>query len=94
MAYVDLNPIRADIAATPEESEFTSIYVRIQAMNSPSEEGGRDATQCTARHLMPFRDSASAETTSLPMMLTDYLQLVAYFCETLGLHEPSDNCAA
>jgi hypothetical protein len=76
MAYVDLNPIRAGIAATPEESEFTSIYARIQAMKSPSEEGGGDATQRTAHYLMPFRDSAFAETASLPMMLTDYLELV------------------
>lgn len=31
MAYVDLNPVRAGIAPTPEQSSYTSIQLRIKA---------------------------------------------------------------
>jgi REP element-mobilizing transposase RayT len=60
MAYVDLNPIRAAIAQTPETSEFTSIQERIQYP---------DATD-----LMTF--SKKGGDTAIPFALKDYMELV------------------
>ena len=42
MAYVDLNPVRAGIAATPEESDYTSIQERLRgAAAAPLEPAAR-----------------------------------------------------
>jgi hypothetical protein len=74
MAYVDLNPVRAGIASTPEDSEFTSIYERIRAAciasadkHLPSEE--------VLPPLLPFQDGTSS-TPSIPFSFPDYLALV------------------
>ncbi|MGH8178403.1 MAG: transposase [Steroidobacter sp.] len=73
MAYVDLNPIRAGIAATPEQSEFTSIYQRIHELKSDAAVGSSASVEHAA--LRPFK-SAPRPTQALPCGLTDYLELV------------------
>jgi antitoxin (DNA-binding transcriptional repressor) of toxin-antitoxin stability system len=39
LAYVDLNPVRAGIAETPESSDYTSIQERIRALSTSRDEG-------------------------------------------------------
>jgi len=65
MAYVDLNPIRAEMAKTPEQSDFTSIQERIQkAMKKQS---------CD---LLPFQNQAKNKDSTIPFELNDYIALV------------------
>lgn len=68
MAYVDLNPLKAGIAQTPEASEYTSIQARVEALNTQ---------QTTAPCLYPFIGNASnTELSGIPFRLVDYIELV------------------
>jgi REP element-mobilizing transposase RayT len=73
MAYVDLNPIRAGIAKSPEESEFTSIYQRIARLRNPRRRGSSAPIR---PRLAPFSDEADRARARLPFTLRDYLALV------------------
>jgi REP element-mobilizing transposase RayT len=75
MAYVDLNPVRAGIAATPEESEFTSIYARIQALQ-PASARPNSSKFIHSNRLFRFQDEASANAPALPFTLKNYLELL------------------
>ncbi|NDW22803.1 transposase [Alteromonas hispanica] len=67
MAYVDLNPVRANVAKTPEASNHTSIQYRIRAARVGK----------TPKRLMPFAGNPQRDMQSgLPFTLSDYLQLV------------------
>ncbi|MDP2571924.1 transposase [Vibrio penaeicida] len=68
MAYVDLNPVRANMANTPEASEYTSVKARIQALKEH---------KTTAPCLHPFVGYPRKDIpTGIPFRLMDYLELV------------------
>ena len=72
MAYVDLNPVRAGLAETPEASDFTSISERIRQWK----EGG-PAQVPTRAAMTPFVGGHEDEhDTGIPFSFTDYMALM------------------
>lgn len=72
MSYVDLNPIRAAIAPTPEASDFTSVQQRMQDL---------DSRQSNKPHVLPtlmplVRANRDHHVNSIGYELSEYLELV------------------
>ena len=67
MAYVDLNPVRANITNTPESSDYTSVKQRVISAKKAKQPA----------MLLPFVGNPRKEMPKgLPFELTDYLELI------------------
>lgn len=78
MVYVDLNPIRAGLAPTPEESDFTGIQQRIRAFqteNTAGRSGTKGSSDASDRWLCPIPLSDD-QNGILPMTDIEYFDLV------------------
>ncbi len=99
MAYVDLNPIRAGIANTPESSEHTSIKERIdpqfslsEAIKSYCEQGGFSVHLCCDDNTIRIRELAAFNGDEVHDVLTsgisfnqkDYFELVDHSGRVIG----------
>lgn len=71
MAYVDLNPVRAGVTPTPEQSEFTSVFERIKKRAS------RPPKPDSRSWLCPIGKEDEPERRGLlDLTLEDYLEIV------------------
>jgi len=76
LAYVDLNPIRAGMADTPESSDYTSIQRRIEDLK-PAAADQTTQDEAPAGDLFPFVGNPREQMPKgLPFALMDYLELL------------------
>ncbi len=102
-AYVDLNPIRAAMAETLEESDFTSVQRRIEARQEQQQQNA-SADRFLAPIMLDERAEQAGPCRSdtadrcsdkgfLPMPLTDYLQLLDWTAREVVSGKPGSTPA-
>jgi putative transposase len=86
MSYVELNPIRAGVATTLEDSEFTSIRERllVAARGQAVEES----------RLLPFADQLVEGRKPLPVRFVDYVELLRWTAASVTAARGSEDVPA
>ncbi len=95
MAYVDLNPVRAAMAETPEGSDYTSIQERIAPLFDPQQaihfqtDGGDLLTfNHVLKPLLPFEGNITHdEQKGILFSFADYLELVDWTGRAMTLNK-------
>lgn len=96
-AYVDLNPIRADVAERLEDSDFTSVQRRIQSQLEASAEAEASKDDGFLARLPLGEATGPCASTSehrcsdkgfLAMTLEEYLQLLDWTAREVVLNKP------
>nr|WP_301003920.1 hypothetical protein [Arsukibacterium sp.] len=96
MAYVDLNPVRADMAETPERSDYTSIKERLtptfdlaHAIAEQTRQGSLQHFSHALKPLLRFEGAlVDQPQQGIQFSLHDYLELLDYTSRAIRPSQP------
>ncbi len=75
MVYVDLNPIRAGLCDTLEQSDYTSIRQGIETLTETTKPSPQSSSQITPTFKLSAFICSSLKEKGIAFTLTDYLEL-------------------